>query len=42
MFMQEYNYTIHHKKGEENAVADAFSRLCDFSDHKEYLTADYI
>ena len=24
MFMQEYNFTIHYKKGEENTVADAF------------------
>ena len=39
MFMQEYNHTIHHRKGEENAVADAFSRLCDVSDREEYLTA---
>ena len=39
MFMQEYNYTIRQKKVEENAVADAFSRLCDVSDLEEYLTA---
>ena len=39
MFMQENNYTIHHRKGEENAVADAFSRLCDVSDREECLTA---
>jgi len=39
MFMQEYNFTIHYKKGEENTVADAFSRLCDISDHERFLTA---
>ena len=39
MYMQEYNFTIHYKKGEENTVADAFSRLCDVSDREQYLTA---
>ena len=39
MFMQEYNFTIHYKKEEENTVADAFSRLCDISDHERFLTA---
>ena len=37
--MQEYNFTIHYKKGEKNTVADAFSRLSDVSDREQYLTA---
>ena len=37
--MQEYNFIIHYKKGEENTVADAFSRLCNISDHEQFLTA---
>ena len=37
--MQEYDFTIHYKKGEENTVADAFSRLCDISDREQFLTA---
>ena len=36
--MQEYDFTIHYKKGEENTVADAFSRLCDVSDREQFLT----
>ena len=37
--MQEYDYTIQYKRGEENTVADKFSRLSNVSDREEYLTA---
>ena len=31
--MQEYNYTISYLKGEDNDIADAFSRLCAIADN---------
>ena len=36
--MQQYDYTIHHKKGKENTVADKYSRLRDVSNREKYLT----
>ena len=39
MYMQDYDFTIHYKKGENNIVADALSRLCDISDREQFLTA---
>ena len=37
--MQDYGFTINYKKGEDNIVTDAFSRLCDISDRDQFLTA---
>lgn len=39
LFIQEFNFVVEHIAGEDNIVADAFSRLCaiDATDRKEFV-----
>ena len=39
LLLQEYNFTVTHIKGEDNVVADAFSRICTFREDNTDLLA---